>query len=421
VSACPACGEHNPARAKFCLECGAALQVVEARGEERKVVTVLFADLVGFTSRSEALDVEDVRGTLEPYHGVLRRELERHGGVVEKFIGDAVMALFGAPVAQEDDPERAVRAGLGIHEAIAELHNADPTLDLHVRIGIHTGEALVVLDADPAGGQGMAFGDVVNTAARLQSAAPVDGVLVGEATYRATRHVVAYREMPDVNAKGKQAPVRVWAVEEAGRPGARAPGAAGGVRAGRRRARAAPGHPGRRTGHRQEPAGLRAGRPHRGSRLAGHVARGTLAALRRAGGLLVAGGGRPDFRGSAAGTSSIPPSAPPTRPLPAGPGRHSAVELALAALLAGGSSAAEFALANQGVATPWSACALDLLRGNRSGALETVRRMGSAPYEAAILDYLGQCPDVPAAKRAAYHTRRDELLRDLAPRRPLAK
>jgi class 3 adenylate cyclase/tetratricopeptide (TPR) repeat protein len=215
MRACSACGERNPAKAKFCLECGAALLAVETRGEERKVVTVLFADMVGFTSRSEALDVEDVRATLGPYHELLRRELERHGGVVEKFIGDAVMALFGAPVAQEDDPERAVRAGLGIHEAIAGLRADDPALDLHVRIGINTGEALVVLDADPAGAQGMAFGDVVNTAARLQSAAPVDGILVGEVTYRATHQVVAYRQMPDVHAKGKQAPVRVWAVEAA--------------------------------------------------------------------------------------------------------------------------------------------------------------------------------------------------------------
>ena len=277
--ACPACAEQNPAKAKFCRECGAALRVVESRGEERKMVTVLFADLVGFTSRSEALDVEDVRGTLEPYHDVLRRELERHGGVVEKFIGDAVMALFGAPVAHEDDPERAVRAGLGIHEAIARLRDDDPALDLHVRIGINTGEALVVLDADPAGGQGMAFGDVVNTAVRLQSAAPVDGVLVGELTYRAARHVVSFQEMPDVNAKGKQAPVRVWAAVAARsrfgsdvEPAPPTPlvGRGHELRAlreaferGRGGAHPAAGHRGRHAGHREEPAGRRAGRPRR--------------------------------------------------------------------------------------------------------------------------------------------------------------
>src|SRR5919204_4620142 len=105
----------NADSAKFCSECGARLaETPPARLEERKVITVLFADLVGFTSRSEAMDVEDVRGTLQPYHQLLRRELERYGGTVEKFIGDAVMALFGAPIAHEDDPERAVRAALSI-------------------------------------------------------------------------------------------------------------------------------------------------------------------------------------------------------------------------------------------------------------------------------------------------------------------
>ena len=110
-------------------------------------MTVLFADLVGFTSRSEGMDVEDVRGTLVPYHQLLRRELERYGGTVEKFIGDAVMALFGAPVAHEDDPERAVRAALAIHQAVADLRHGDANLDLHVRIGVNTGEALIALGA----------------------------------------------------------------------------------------------------------------------------------------------------------------------------------------------------------------------------------------------------------------------------------
>jgi class 3 adenylate cyclase len=146
-------------------------------------VSVLFCDLVGFTSRAEQLDVEDVREVLRPYYTRLRAELERYGGTVEKFIGDAVMALFGAPVAREDDPGRAVRAALTIREAIAELNQADPTLDLHVRIGVTTGEALIALDARPVEGEGMASGDVVNTAARLQAAAPVDGVLVDQATY----------------------------------------------------------------------------------------------------------------------------------------------------------------------------------------------------------------------------------------------
>jgi class 3 adenylate cyclase len=210
VKICAACGEQNPDKAKFCLECGGPLAEPTPRQEERKVVTVLFADLVGFTSRSERMDVEDVRGTLQPYHQLLRRELERHGGTVEKFIGDAVMALFGAPTAHEDDPERAVRAALAIQGAVAQLRVDNERLDLHVRIGVNTGEALVALGARPSEGEGMASGDVVNTAARLQSAAPVDGVLVGGGTYRATDRVIRYQEAEPIHAKGKSGPVRVW-------------------------------------------------------------------------------------------------------------------------------------------------------------------------------------------------------------------
>ena len=172
-------------------------------------MTVLFCDLVGFTSRSESLDVEDVQGFLGRYHALLRNELERHGGTVEKFIGDAVMALFGAPVAHEDDPERAVRAALSIQDAVAGMRTADG-LDLHVRVGVTTGEALVTLTADPSSGEGMATGDVVNTAARVQSAAPVDGVLVDRSTYRATDRAVRYAEAEPVVAKGKSEPVSVW-------------------------------------------------------------------------------------------------------------------------------------------------------------------------------------------------------------------
>src|ERR671925_211658 len=130
---------------------------------ERKVVSVLFADLVGFTARAETLDPEDVEAILRPFHDRLRAELEQRGGTVEKFIGDAVMAVFGAPVAHEDDPERAVRAALAIRDWIREEE------ELEVRIAVNTGEALIVLDARPESGQGMAAGDVVNTTARLQS------------------------------------------------------------------------------------------------------------------------------------------------------------------------------------------------------------------------------------------------------------
>ncbi|HET7554779.1 MAG TPA: AAA family ATPase [Gaiellaceae bacterium] len=207
---CAECGRENAADARFCSGCGTSLETAPAAPrEERKVVSVLFADLVGFTARSEQLDPEDVRATLSPYYARLRAELERHGGTVEKFIGDAVMALFGAPVAHDDDPERAVRAALAIRDWVLEED------DLQVRIAVNTGEALVSLGARPAEGEGMAAGDVVNAAARLQSAAPVNGVLVGERTYRATNDAIDYREAEPVHAKGKAEPLRVWEAVQA--------------------------------------------------------------------------------------------------------------------------------------------------------------------------------------------------------------
>jgi class 3 adenylate cyclase/tetratricopeptide (TPR) repeat protein len=210
VHICQQCGRENAEDARFCSACGARLdEAATAAREERKVVTVLFADLVGFTSKAERLDPEDVRATLSPYYARLREELERHGGTVEKFIGDAVMAVFGAPVAHEDDPERAVRAALAIRDAMAEDER------LQVRIAVTTGEALVSLGASASAGEGMAAGDVVNTAARLQSSAPVNGILVDEATYRATREVISYADAEPVVAKGKAEPVRVWRAEEA--------------------------------------------------------------------------------------------------------------------------------------------------------------------------------------------------------------
>src|SRR3982751_5095774 len=150
--ACATCGRENPADARFCNGCGTLLAAAAPAREERKVVTVLFADLVGFTARAEQLDPEDVRGLLGPYHAHLRGELERFGGTVEKFIGDAVVALFGAPTSHEDDPERAVRAALAIRDWANEQD------DLQVRIAVNTGEALVLLGARPAEGEGMAAG-----------------------------------------------------------------------------------------------------------------------------------------------------------------------------------------------------------------------------------------------------------------------
>src|SRR3954451_711680 len=204
---CPACGRQNPDDARFCMACGAPLAAEQPAGrEERKVVTVFLAELVGFTDRAEQRDPEDVRAMLSPYYGRLRSEIERFGGTVEKFIGDAVMAVFGAPIAHEDDPERAVRAALAVREAVRELNEGDPALDLHVRIAVNTGEAVVAVGARPSEGEGMVAGDVVNTAARLQAAAPVDGILVGETTFRATERNVEYRDCEPVEAKGKAEP-----------------------------------------------------------------------------------------------------------------------------------------------------------------------------------------------------------------------
>jgi class 3 adenylate cyclase/tetratricopeptide (TPR) repeat protein len=194
------------------LECGAALaeQPPASAVEERKVVSVLFCDLVGFTAASERADPEDVRARIRPYHARLRQEIERYGGTVEKFIGDAVMAVFGAPVTHEDDGERAVRAGLRIVEAIEELNEQDASLSLQVRVGINTGEAVVSLGARPEQGEGIVTGDVVNTAARLQTVAPVNGVAVGEQTYRQTTRVFEYQPLEPVSVKGKEEPVALW-------------------------------------------------------------------------------------------------------------------------------------------------------------------------------------------------------------------
>src|SRR5919198_450327 len=181
--------------------------------EERKVVTVFFADLVESTALADRRDPEDVRAMLRPLHRRLREELERHGGVVEKFIGDAVMALFGVPAAREDDAERAVRAALAIRDAIGQLDG-----DLHVRIGLATGEALIDLAADPRAGEGVAAGDIVNTGFRIAAAAPPDGILVDETTYYATRDAIDYRAREPARAKGKAEPVEVWEVERPREP-----------------------------------------------------------------------------------------------------------------------------------------------------------------------------------------------------------
>ncbi|HYX76491.1 MAG TPA: AAA family ATPase [Gaiellaceae bacterium] len=204
---CPSCGRENPEGARFCNACAQPLEAARPAGrDERRFVSVVFVDLVGFTARSEVLDPEDVRAFLSPYHDLVRRELESFGGVVEKFIGDAVVAVFGAPTTYGDDAERAVRAALAVRDGVQSLEG----LDVQVRIAVNTGEALVALGARPELGEAMVAGDVVNTASRLQSAAPVDGVLVGRETYESTRDAIEYEEGPPVIAKGKAEPIRAW-------------------------------------------------------------------------------------------------------------------------------------------------------------------------------------------------------------------
>jgi class 3 adenylate cyclase len=212
VETCPSCGKELPGEFPFCPFCAAPLTARPPVGakEERKVVTVLFCDLVGFTAASDAADPEDVRSRIRPYHARLRQEIERYGGTVEKFIGDAVMAVFGAPLAHEDDVERAIRAGLRILEAIAELNEQDAGLSLQVRIGISTGEAVVALGARPEQGEGIVTGDVVNTASRLQGAAPVNAIAVSEQTYRQTERIFDYERLEPVEVKGKAAPLAIW-------------------------------------------------------------------------------------------------------------------------------------------------------------------------------------------------------------------
>jgi class 3 adenylate cyclase/tetratricopeptide (TPR) repeat protein len=206
---CPACGGANTPGVKFCGECGTQLAgtvaVPAARdvpASERRLVSVLFADLVGFTSASERRDAEDTRELLSRYFETCQRLISLYGGTVEKFIGDAVMAVWGTPTANEDDAERAVRAALDLVAAVPEL---DPALK--ARAGVLTGEAAVTLGAS---GQGMVAGDLVNTASRIQSSTEPGAVLVGETTRRATEASIAYEAAGEHELKGKAEPVPLF-------------------------------------------------------------------------------------------------------------------------------------------------------------------------------------------------------------------
>src|SRR5579859_3594326 len=202
ATVCSSCGSPNPPGKKFCGECGAALTAVPAPAAtaasttappaaepvaERRLVSILFADLVGFTTLSESRDAEDVRELLSRYFDTCRRLIGLYGGTVEKFIGDAVMAVWGTPTATEDDAERAVRAALDLVAAVSALGDELGEPELRARAGVLTGEAAVSIGAE---GQGMVAGDLVNTASRVQSAAEPGTVLVGETTRRVTEETV---------------------------------------------------------------------------------------------------------------------------------------------------------------------------------------------------------------------------------------
>ncbi len=208
---CPACGTANEPGERFCGECGSALTPAapsvapaahEVPASERRLVSVLFVDLVGFTTISEARDSEEARELLSRYSELARTLIKRYGGTVEKFIGDAVMAVWGTPTTTEDDAERAVRAALDLVASVPELDQA-----LQARAGVLTGEAAVTLGAE---GEGMVAGDLVNTASRIQTAAEPGTVLVGDATRRSTEQAIVYESAGEHELKGKAEPVDLW-------------------------------------------------------------------------------------------------------------------------------------------------------------------------------------------------------------------
>ncbi|MBA3737598.1 MAG: AAA family ATPase [Actinobacteria bacterium] len=216
VIVCPACTSPNAPDSKFCGECGAALGTSAAPAvptvappapsTERRVVSILFADLVGSTNLAEGRDPEEVRDLLSRYFDAARETIERYGGLVEKFIGDAVMAVWGTPTAHEDDAERAVRAALELLEGVEAL-GTQVGAELRARAGVLTGEAAATVGAVS---QGIVAGDLVNTASRLQSMAKPGSVLVGEATFRATGRAIAYEPVGELTLKGKGSPVPGW-------------------------------------------------------------------------------------------------------------------------------------------------------------------------------------------------------------------
>lgn len=217
LRSCPSCGEPTASNARFCGSCGTALAepVGTAAGgdsrrpvEERRLATVVFADMSGFTALSEQTDPEDVRALVDRCVGLLSEIVDRYGGHLDKVIGDAVLAVWGAPIAYEDDPERAVRAALEM-QACASDH-AEEFGGLTLRVGVNTGELMFAPVGPDSHRVQTVMGDVVNTASRLQTSAPRGGVLVGEETWRATRRSVQFEAVPPFTVKGKEEPLDAW-------------------------------------------------------------------------------------------------------------------------------------------------------------------------------------------------------------------
>jgi class 3 adenylate cyclase len=204
VPICASCGQDNPEGFRFCGNCGAALADAVPHREVRKTVTIVFSDVTGSTALGERLDPEATRRLIQRYYDTMSAAVERHGGTVEKFIGDAVMAVFGIPTLHEDDALRAVRAAADMREALSALNDElerDFGVRIHARTGVNTGEVLA------GEGQTLAVGDAVNTAARLEQAAAPGEILLGDSTFRLVRDAVRAEDARPVTAKGKSDPL----------------------------------------------------------------------------------------------------------------------------------------------------------------------------------------------------------------------
>jgi class 3 adenylate cyclase/tetratricopeptide (TPR) repeat protein len=212
MTACPSCAHACPDDARFCPACGAALAAPPAHAVERKVVSIMFCDLVDFTGLCEAVDAEDVERLLRDFYALARSAVEIYGGIVEKFVGDAAVGIFGVPTAHEDDAERAVLSALRLREHLSELPQIAGR-SAQVRIGINTGAALVRLDVHPSSGAGVLVGDAVNTAARLQQLAPPMGIVVGPTTQALSARAIDYVRLDPAALKGKRGAVKCWLVQ----------------------------------------------------------------------------------------------------------------------------------------------------------------------------------------------------------------